>query len=361
MPLTADTLVRFGVPRDKAERYLPLLTAGMREFDITTQRRSRFYLAQLLEESGAFKWFEELASGAEYESRRDLGNVRPGDGVRYKGRGPIQLTGRSNYRFYGHKLGIDLEAHPELASRPRVGFRTAAMYFQTTGCNQLADRGDFVGVTRRINGGTRGLAERKRYLSLLRRSDCTPGRLGIARGDSGDAVNVMTRRLSYVHSPKTDKPYLDGKRQKFDHEAEAALVKFQKEHDLKPTGVFDAPTQNALARRVAARKKHVAVLKKQKQAQAQTQKVAAPVRRSTAELLAELDRVDAVRARLLKRLIERGAALEARGAPPPPVTNGGHIDLHELAQEVARIDAMVHALRARIDAAEHPVAVGGPS
>src|SRR4051812_23103901 len=247
MALSADTLVHCGVPRDKAQRYLPLLTAGMRECGITTQRREAFYLAQLLHESGAFQFFEEIASGAKYEGRRVLGNVHTGDGVRYKGRGPIQLTGRSNYRFYGHKLGLDLEAHPRVAAKPRVGFRTAAMFFQMHRCNELADRGDFIGVTKAINGGTRGLADRQRYLRLLEGRDCTPGKAGISRGDKGDAVVVMTRRLSYVPSPKTDKPYLDGKRSAFDHEAVVALKRFQKEHGLRPTGVYDGPTQTKLA------------------------------------------------------------------------------------------------------------------
>jgi hypothetical protein len=301
--------------------------------------------------------------------------------VRYKGRGPIQLTGRANYRFYGHKLGVDLESHPKRAAEPRIGFRTAAMYFQLHRCNEMADRGDFIGVTRAINGGTRGLADRQRYLGLLQGRDCTPGKAGISRGDKGDAVAVMTRRLSYIHSPKNDKPYLDGKRSKFDREAASALKRFQKEHGLKATGVFDTPTQNKLAQRVAVRKQR---LRAQHPAQAPAAQppptpptapahAGAPVRpqrpshprpgkqpakpkhRTTRELLAELERVDAVRVRLITKLLRRGMHLERMLRPSVPANgsasaNGAPVDLGALETELGQLEAMIEQVRSTLGA-----------
>src|SRR5215467_14480028 len=106
---------------------------------------------------------EEIASGAAYEGRRDLGNTQPGDGKRYKGRGPIQLTGRANYRRAGKALGLDLEKDPAKAADPAVGFRVAGWFWKTHGLNELADKGDFREITRRINGGYNGLASRQAF------------------------------------------------------------------------------------------------------------------------------------------------------------------------------------------------------
>src|SRR5918992_4090119 len=110
----------------------------MREHEITTPLRARMFLAQVMHESAALRYFEEIASGAAYEGRRDLGNPRPGDGRRFKGRGPIQLTGRANYTTFGKLLGLDLVGRPEIAATPRVGWRIAALYFQRRGCNPAA-------------------------------------------------------------------------------------------------------------------------------------------------------------------------------------------------------------------------------
>jgi putative chitinase len=156
----------------KAEAYLPHLNRAMAEAGINTPQRKAAFLAQLAHESGEFRWMEEIASGAAYEGRRDLGNTQPGDGVRFKGRGPIQLTGRSNYTAASRALGIDLVSNPTRAADPDVGFRTAAWFWNTRNLNSYADAGNFREVTRRINGGYNGLAAREAYyhraLNVLR-------------------------------------------------------------------------------------------------------------------------------------------------------------------------------------------------
>lgn len=168
--LTVDQLRRImpNLPREKAEEYLPHLVKAMREADITTPQRMAFFLAQVAHESWDLNYMEEIASGAAYEGRKDLGNTQPGDGRRYKGRSPIQLTGRANYRAAGKALGIDLEGHPERAKDPDVGFRVTVWYWTDKGINRWADAGDFVKVTRLVNGGTNGLAHREKCLRRAR-------------------------------------------------------------------------------------------------------------------------------------------------------------------------------------------------
>jgi predicted chitinase len=147
----------------RARQTLPHLNKAMAEAKINTPKRQAAFVAQLAHESGEFRYFEEIASGRAYEGRRDLGNTQPGDGVRFKGRGPIQLTGRSNYRAAGEALGIDLENNPKRAADVDVGFRTAAWFWNSRSLNQYADAGNFREVTRRINGGYNGLASREAY------------------------------------------------------------------------------------------------------------------------------------------------------------------------------------------------------
>lgn len=163
-----------GLPQDRAERMLPHLNTAMKAADINTPVRAQAFLAQLAHESGELKYFEELASGGAYEGRGDLGNTQAGDGMRFKGRGPIQLTGRYNYSEYGAMLAAEFPAdskgnpnwlveNPELASRPDIGFRLAAAYWEKHGLNGLADAGDFDAITKRINGGYNGAADRNAY------------------------------------------------------------------------------------------------------------------------------------------------------------------------------------------------------
>ena len=137
-------------------------------YSIKTQLRFCHFFAQLAHESGNFRYMEEIASGVAYEGRKDLGNTQAGDGKRFKGRGPIQLTGRANYRKYGQQLGIDFENNPEIVATPSIGLMVACKFWSDNGLNTLADKDDVLTITRRINGGTNGLADRKAHLANRR-------------------------------------------------------------------------------------------------------------------------------------------------------------------------------------------------
>lgn len=164
-----DTLralfTRFGAPVAIAGELGLTANVHLRTYGILdTELRLAHFMAQVAHESGGFRYMEEIASGKAYEGRADLGNMQPGDGVRYKGRGPIQLTGRANYRIYGRALGFDFETHPDMVAIPSVGLLVACRYWREHGLNELADADDVGTITRRINGGTNGLAERKALL-----------------------------------------------------------------------------------------------------------------------------------------------------------------------------------------------------
>ena len=118
---------------------------------------------------------EEYASGNAYEGRVDLGNVQRGDGIKYKGRGYIQLTGRANYRYFGQVLGVDLEKYPEMASDLDIAAQVAVAYWYRRVRSSSRVGGDFTNtraVTYLINGGSNGLADRRKkfgaYKSTLR-------------------------------------------------------------------------------------------------------------------------------------------------------------------------------------------------
>jgi len=141
------------------------LPACIERADLLNKQRLAHFIAQTAHESDGFHTTVEYASGAGYEGRKDLGNVVPGDGKRYRGRGVIQLTGRANYRFYGQKLGVPLEDDPGQAATFPVAALTAAEFWRRNDCNTLADADDIIRVTRKINGGTNGLESRKVYLA----------------------------------------------------------------------------------------------------------------------------------------------------------------------------------------------------
>ena len=144
---------------------------------LANPRRLCHFLAQAAHESAGFRTLEEFGGAtywSRYEGRADLGNTNSGDGVRYHGRGIFQLTGRANYRSMGGKISVGLEDEPHLAAEGDVSLRTACEYWKSRRLEVPADSNDIREVTRRINGGFNGLADRQTYFrrawSILGRS-----------------------------------------------------------------------------------------------------------------------------------------------------------------------------------------------
>lgn len=167
-PLTLAQLVAIlPYSRKKAPAFLPHLNTSMPKYGIDTPARVAAFIAQVGHESGSFVYMKELASGAAYDTgslAKRLGNTpeADGDGQKYKGRGLIQITGRANYEACSHALFADLRllTAPQLLELPEHAVASACWFWKTHGLNALADAGDFHRITKIINGGYNGLAER---------------------------------------------------------------------------------------------------------------------------------------------------------------------------------------------------------
>lgn len=151
-------------------QYAAPFNVALFEAGCNTVNRAAMFCAQVGHESLGLRYMEELASGSAYEGRRDLGNTTKGDGVRFKGRGPIQLTGRANYGAFSrwcHDKGLVTSAtyfvdNPSLVATPQWGFLAASWYWTVAraSLNSYADAGNVVAATKAVNGGTNGLADR---------------------------------------------------------------------------------------------------------------------------------------------------------------------------------------------------------
>jgi putative chitinase len=141
-------------------KFIDPLNTTLLEFEINTPQRIRMFLAQIGHESGQLRYVRELATGEAYAGRADLGNTSPGDGVRYKGRGLIQITGKHNYLLCGLGLSLPLLETPELLEEPVHAARSAGWFFYNNKLLALCDEGKFELLTRRINGGLNGYADR---------------------------------------------------------------------------------------------------------------------------------------------------------------------------------------------------------
>lgn len=170
----ADDLRILG-PRAKTDTLagLAAFASILDHYEINTPLRRCHFWAQAAHESGGFRYMHENWGPTEaqkkYEGRKNLGNTQPGDGYLFRGRGIFQLTGRANYAQMAKILGRDLIQNPDLAATPEVAMEIACEFWKTRKLNALADQDDVVGITKKINGGTNGLQERKAALVTAKR------------------------------------------------------------------------------------------------------------------------------------------------------------------------------------------------
>lgn len=178
MRITAEQLRQImpRITQKDLDAYLAPLNAAMFMYEINTPARMRAFLAQLAHESGQLRYKEELASGEDYDTGKkaqSLGNTpeADGDGQKYKGRGPIQITGLNNYKAVSKALGYDFVKDPEALEKPGAGSFAAAWFWASRQLNTFADSEtpeSFKMITRRINGGLNGYEDRKKYWELAK-------------------------------------------------------------------------------------------------------------------------------------------------------------------------------------------------
>lgn len=164
------------IPKSRAALWARPMAEAMALAEINTDQRLACWLAQIGHETGRLRWVREIwgptAAQLRYEPgttlARQLGNTQPGDGKRYMGRGLIQTTGRANYTHVRDRLSALLGAHvpdfvsaPAMLEAPEWAALSAGLYWKDRRLNQYADAFDFVTLTKRINGGTNGLADRQ--------------------------------------------------------------------------------------------------------------------------------------------------------------------------------------------------------
>lgn len=232
-------MIKSIAPNSKEEIIAPLvgyLNKHMPKYEVNNYLRVCHFLAQAAHEAASFRTLEEYASGSAYEGRKDLGNVNKGDGVRYKGRGIFQLTGRANYRSIGAKIGMDLENNPELAESPEVSVLTALEYWKSRGLNAFADKDDVTSITKKINGGLNGFDDRKKYLAKAKSviPTCFTFEPVV---ESTPQENIEQPTINIVVAKKGDNsPYV----------ADLQKMLIKKGWNLVPDGIFGSRTEQAV-------------------------------------------------------------------------------------------------------------------
>lgn len=167
---SADSIARIiGCKKQNVEQNWPHIKKALEEFGLTKTNTVIAVLATIGTEVSSFKAINEYGGTSYftkmYENRKDLGNIYPGDGARFHGRGFIQLTGRHNYRAYGKKLKVDLENNPELALDPAISARVLALYFKERGIDVSAGESNWEETRTKVNGGLNGF---QRYMYLVK-------------------------------------------------------------------------------------------------------------------------------------------------------------------------------------------------
>lgn len=188
------------------------IKAALDKEGVTNPEARAQILAQTAHESGGFKYTEEIASGERYEGRKDLGNVQPGDGLRYKGRGFLQVTGRSNYESISKDLGVDFVSNPDKLADQKYAAESALWFFKRPwNAKRIKDWGDTKAVTKVVNGGYNGLEERIKYFASFSKEEegggtqLQPGggevvapQLEVARPGKGTAIAAMSEKVDTV-------------------------------------------------------------------------------------------------------------------------------------------------------------------
>lgn len=173
MPITQQQLTSIISPTNFTVAVLQQITDSLNQtfvqFQMNTPLRMCHFLAQVLHESGKFRYTAEIWGPTPaqngYEGRKDLGNTQPGDGFRFRGRGWIQLTGRTNYQIVSADLKQDFVTNPDLVGQYPWAAVIAGWYWNKHGLNAFADTDDITTITKRINGGLNGFDDRKAWLA----------------------------------------------------------------------------------------------------------------------------------------------------------------------------------------------------
>jgi predicted chitinase len=160
-----DVVTATGCSRENVTASWPALVEALRQDGISTRLIQAGVIATVGVEVPRFLPIPEYASGKAYEWRLDLGNTEPGDGVRFKGRGFIQITGRANYRAYGRALGLDLIGNPDLALDPENAAKILASYFRGRRVYVACEEQNWRLVRKKVNGGYNGW---DRFAEVLR-------------------------------------------------------------------------------------------------------------------------------------------------------------------------------------------------
>ncbi len=227
------------------------LAPTLARYAIDTPLRIAHFLAQVAHESDGFCTTEEYADGRAYEGRRDLGNVAPGDGPRYKGRGLIQLTGRMNYALAGRELNLDLVGDPLSVNDPVTYLLVACNFWTRLKINKPCDADDLYEVTLLVNGGLNGLDSRLAYLTRAKALVAPLAARAIA-ASAGANLPVLCRgvigaEVAQLQKDLAARGYPVARDGSFGPGTETALRHFQAAQGLAADGIAGPLSWKALA------------------------------------------------------------------------------------------------------------------